>query len=204
MSVSQNVLHLKSARSRFLGAAAVFLGLVSSACRSTSPTEIAPALGTFGGVAVGALIGSAGGNAGSGAAIGGMLGRSGGEIVRSTSPARAASDTILLRELPATLRSAARFDAALEKEHASLARRRATSPGPETTVVKAQAKQKLTEIKSWIDLLTECDNALARAISDATAYPSKDLGTWLNQRHQIRARLASLKTHQSWFKTLAS
>ena len=115
MSVSPNAYLLKSARPHLLGAAAVFLGLVSSACRSTSPTEIAPALGTFGGLAVGALIGSASGNAGTGATIGGLLGRSGGEVVRSSSPARAANDTLLLRELPSTLRSAARFDAALER-----------------------------------------------------------------------------------------
>lgn len=120
------------------------------------------------------------------------------------SPARAADDEALLRDLPANLRDAARFDSTAEKDHQSLARRRATSPAQEAGPVRSEANRKLREIRSWIHLMESSDAALSRAISSATAYPSPHLGTWLNQRNQVRSRLASLRMHQSWFKTLAS
>lgn len=205
MSVSRKALRRKSMGFRHIGAAFAGFGLLISGCRSVGDPGNAPAVGTFAGVGAGALIGSVSGSAGTGAVIGGMLGRSGGELVRhDRSPARVADDALRLRDLSTTLRAAARFDATLKKAHDSLARRRATSPALETLPVKAEAKQKLAEIASWIHLMEASDDALARAVSNATAYPSANLGTWLNQRNQVRSRLASLRMHQSWFKALAS
>lgn len=203
MSISEKILRLKSARPGLIRTAAVFLGIFTAACRSVNEPYPAPAVGTLGGVAAGALIGSFNGNAGTGAVIGGMLGRSGGQIV-SSERIRNANDAQLLSEISTTLQSAARFDGALEKEYHSLARRRATSPALETLPVRAVAGQKLPQIRSWINLLEANDHALARAISNATAYPTPKLGAWLKQRNQVRSRLSSLRMHQSWYKTLAS
>lgn len=170
-----------------------------------SNADNAPAWGTIGGVTAGAVIGSFSGSAGTGALIGGMVGRSGGLIARNEhSPSRAANDAYLLHDLPAILRSAARFDASLVKEYQSLSQRRATAPEQQAVSVTALAAGRLPEIKSWIETLATCDDTLARAIRYATAYPTSQLGTWLNQRNQVRARLASLRTHQTWYQLLAS
>lgn len=202
MNICESILHMKSARSGLILTAAVFMGVLSTACQSTHdyPT---PAVGTLGGVAAGAMIGSVNGNAGTGAVIGGMLGRSGGQIV-SSDRARAANDARILSETSATLRAAGRFDDTLVKEYHPLAQRRATSPALETLPVRAVANQKLPQIRSWISLLESNDQALVRAISNATAVPSPNLGTWLKQRSLVRSRLGSLRMHQSWYKTLAS
>ena len=187
------------------GVVTCILGFLVSSCGSMSDPDNAPALGTIGGVTAGALIGAASGSTGTGAFIGSMIGRGGGEIVKhENSPSRAASDSMVIRDMSATIRSAERFDSTLPKSYDSLARRRANSPATETLVVRAEAKQKLAEIHSWINLLAASDRTLSRAIGNATGYPSPNLGKWLNQRNQIRTRLASLRTHQSWFKPLTS
>ena len=205
MIVSATVSPRKAARFPLMGTAALVLCLTGSACRSVSNPDNAPAYGSFGGLAAGALIGSISGNAGTGAFVGGLVGQSTGEIIRSErSPARAAHDGMVLDELPGTLRAASRFDGNLAKEHGKLAKRRATSPSQDILLVKAEAKARIPEIQSWIDRMTACDDTLARAISNATAYPGEHLGTWLNQRNQVRSRLASLKMYLSWYQSLAS
>lgn len=203
MRVLRPLLRQKPKRSRCAGAAALSLAILAPGCASTGNPDHAPAIGTLGGMAAGALVGSASGSAGTGAVIGGMLGGAGGQIVRSErSPSRAADDALLLREIPSTLKSTARFDASLEKEYSSLARQRAT--GGDALVVKALASGKIREADTWIHLLEATDAALARAIRSETSRPTGHLGTWLTQRDQVRARLASLKTHRSWLKPLAS
>jgi hypothetical protein len=122
---------------------------------------------------------------------------------QSTMDAATARDQ-LLRGLPDMLREAERFDNAIVREHTSLARRRATTPGPDILVVKAQASQRLPEITNWIRTLQEADRFLAREIQTATAYRSPGLGNLLNLRNRLRPRLASLQLHESWFRTLAS
>jgi hypothetical protein len=205
MIVPSKNLSCKAAGFPLMGTAALFMMLTGSSCRSVSNPDNAPAYGSLGGLAAGALIGSISGNAGTGAFVGGLVGQSTGEIIRSErSPARAAHDGMLLDDLPGTLRAASRFDGNLAKEHGKLARKRATSPSEGILLVKAEAKAKIPEIQSWIDRMTICDEALGRAISEATAYPSNHLGTWLNQRNQVRARLDSLRMHLSWFQSLAS
>jgi hypothetical protein len=203
MRVSRPLFRRKPKRLRLPGAAALSLAASLSGCAPSGNSDHAPAIGTLGGMAAGALVGSASGSAGTGAVIGGMLGGAGGQIVRSErSPSRAEDDALLLREVPATLKSTGRFDASLEKEYQSLARRRATGGDP--LVVKALASQKIREADTWIHLLEASDAALARAIRSETARPTGQLGTWLTRRDQVRARLASLKMHQSWLKPLAS
>jgi hypothetical protein len=197
---------LRRARLHLLGAAACMAGVSGIGCRSVSNPANAPAVGSIGGLAAGGLIGSASGHAGSGAFIGAILGRAGGEIARNESGSyeRPADDRTLLRELPAVLRSADRFDAALPKDYQRLARRRATSPVLETPSVRAEARQKVSEIDIWTKLLRQCDKTLTRAISNATRQGSPDLHNLLKHRNQVRSRLASLKQHRSWFQSLAS
>lgn len=193
-------------RLRTMWAASCALTILVAGCESIGDPAYAPAVGTLGGMAVGAAISSAtGGDAGYGAAIGGMLGRAGGELsFLPGSPTRVAADARLLHNLPATLRDAAQFDASIGREYPSLARRCATAPGPDALVASSIASRKLQETDAWLQFLAECDATIARAIRAETRHPSGLLGKRLQQRDQVRLRLTSLKTRRSWLQALAS
>jgi Glycine zipper len=174
-------------------------------CRTMSHPDSAPALGTLGGAAAGAIIGSSTGSAGSGAFIGSLIGHSGGELVRiGNYEARYAAASVRPENVKPMLAAADRLNTALSKEHTALARQRAVSPQTGTEPARAAARRRLPEIDGWIRHLKSADAAHSRAISDSTAVPDRHLGTLLNQRAQIRERLGTLEIHRSCFKTLAS
>lgn len=205
MSLTHQAPDQKLSRLSWAGACLLLGSAVLPSCRSASNPDNAPAYGTIGGITAGALIGSASGSTGTGALLGGMLGNSGGQIARNEGGrARAFDDSMLLRDVSGSVKAATKFDTALAKEHNALARDRATGGGLQNEMAVSQAKRRLPEIRGWINTMEKTDQALGRAISYETSSPAGRLNTLLNQRNQVRSRLASLKMHESWFKSLAS
>lgn len=191
-------------RPRFLFAVSLPVGLMLASCNTARNPNNAPAIGTIGGVLAGAAIGSISGNAGNGAVIGGLLGQGGGEIVRNDrAPRRTVEEDLLVRQIPNTLKEAERFDSAIVREYNTLAQRRASNPA-ETLVVKAQAKQRLREIDGWISNLQASENAADKAARRGVTYGATNVGSLVQSRNRLLARIASLKQHRIWFKNLAS
>jgi hypothetical protein len=179
--------------------------LLIGACAGLSHPDSAPAIGAISGVVAGAVIGSASGNAGTGAAIGSLLGQGTGEIVRNErAPLRSFDEDRALQDLPATLKAAKRFDAFMVKESSSLARRRATGGSTDVLLVKAQASQRLREIRGWRALLENNSRQVGRAIRRGETFRDPYLGGLYQSKNQLTERLASLCEHESWFKSLAS
>ncbi len=191
---------------RFLSnAASVSSCLMLAACAGLSHPDSAPAIGAISGVVAGAVIGSASGNSGTGAVIGGLLGQGTGEIIRNErAPLRTYEEDRTFQDLPTTLKAAKRFDAFIVKESASLARRRATGSSADVFVVKAQASQRLQEIRGWRVLLENDNRQVGRAIRRAEIFRGPYLGKLYQVKSQLAERLASLREHESWFKSLAS
>jgi Glycine zipper len=179
--------------------------LLLGACAGLSHPDSAPAIGAIGGVVAGAVIGSASGNAGTGAMIGSLVGQGTGEIVRNErAPLRTFEEDRTFQDLPVTLKAAKRFDASIVKESAALARRRATGNSADVLVVKAQARQRLQEIRGWRALLENDSRQVSRAIRRAETFRDPYLGELYQSKSQLAERLASLREHESWFKSLAS
>lgn len=204
MTSSPNGLSQIFGVSRLANILSIYLSLLICGCSALSDTDNAPAVGTIGGMAVGAALGSLDGHAGSGAFIGGMLGRSGGEIAKYENFHARAGENHLVQNLPDTLKAADHFDALLVSEYAMLIRNRTSSPSSGTFSDRPHVKKRLGEIKGWIRQLEVSDKTLTRAIRDASAYRTADMRNLLSHRNRLCARLTSLKEHQSWYQSLGS
>ncbi len=171
-----------------------------NSCQVFRNPNNAPAIGSIGGIAVGAVIGADSGHAATGAFLGSLLGRSGGQIVRNESDSRAyRSQYSPLEGIPSSLRAAGQFEKTLRKDCAALSRQRATSP---QAVTRSAARQRLAEIKGWVSLLNSYDRSLAKAIG-STQGPA-DVSRLLRQRSEIHGKLAAIQQHESCFRALAS
>jgi len=186
-------------------ASALMAAMILTCCSTASNRELAPATGTFGGMAAGAVIGSTSGNVGTGAVLGGMLGRAGGETVRAANaPGRGNNDALILHHLPDTLKEARRFDESLGREYSSLTQRRQDRAHPESLVAKAVARDRLRETDAWIAVLNSANGALSEDIRKETRYPTGNLSFRLKQREEVNRRLNSIRNHRSWLRSVSS
>jgi len=187
------------------GMAASLSAVVLTCCSNASNPELAPATGTFGGMAAGAVIGSTTGSAGTGAVLGGLLGRAGGETVRASHyPARVHGDALVLHHMPDTLKEAAKFDESLNREFPSLTQRSQNRSHPDSLVAKAVAKDRLREADAWIAVLNSANKALSADIRNETRYPTGNLSPRLRQREEANRRLNSIRNHRSWLRSASS
>jgi hypothetical protein len=173
-------------------------------CGSVHNPDNAPAYGMMGGAGVGALVGAASGNAGSGAFIGSLLGNAGGSIVRNERGTPAINEARRRSDIPSILDDADRFDSRIEKDYRSLSAKHSQGYGYDREIAKNKAKGVVTEADRWIIVLRRCESAAVDSVRQETSHPTGRIGHWLKIRDRTRARRASLETHRSWYKFLAS
>lgn len=173
-------------------------------CGSVRNPDNAPAYGMVGGAGVGALIGAASGNAGTGAVIGSLLGNSGGSIVRNEKGTPAAIEAKWRTDIPSVLDEADRFDSRIEKDYRTLSEKISKTSGYDRKIAKNQAKGVVAETDRWIHVVRRCESAASDFVTQETSHPTGRVGHWLKIRDRARERRASLDTHRSWYKFLAS
>jgi len=173
-------------------------------CGSVRNPDNAPAYGTLGGAGIGALVGATSGNAGSGAIIGSLFGKAGGSIVRNEKGTPAIYEARWRADIPSVLDDAERFDSRIEKEYRSLSQELSTGYGYDREIAKNRAKGVVAEADRWILTVRRCENAAAQSVTQETTHPTGRVGHWLKIRDRAQGRRASLETHRSWYKFLAS
>jgi hypothetical protein len=158
----------------------------------------------MGGAGLGALVGASSGNAASGAIIGSLFGKAGGSIVRNEKGTPAVYEAQWRADIPAVLDDADRFDTRIAKDHRSHSEKISTGYGYDREIAKNQAKGIVTEADRWILMVRRCESAAADSVSQEASHPTGRMGYWLKIRDRAQARRASLETHRSWYKFLAS
>ncbi len=173
-------------------------------CASVKNPDNATAYGMMGGAGVGALVGAASGNAGSGALIGSLFGKAGGSVVRNERGTPAFNEAMWRSDIPSVLDDAARFDASIAKDHRSLSEKISSGYGYDREIAKNRAKGVVAEADRWITIVRRCESAAADSVRQETSRPTGQVGHWLKIRDRAQGLRATLETHRSWYKFLAS